>query len=132
MKKIVLILTFFLTGLTQTLSAKNVWYELENETRKSSAGIKDGWYSATVEYTNYNTGTHATYTLNVKVEYNSVVKIDFGNGGSVHTGYNNEGYVYSGGDLYFKKDYYGNINAATATVSISDTNGIRVFEIEIE
>ena len=54
-------------------------------------GIENGWYQATVQYNNYKTGTNSTYTLNVKVEYNNVTVIDFGNGGSVHTGYNNEG-----------------------------------------
>ena len=29
--------------------------------------IDDGWYEATVNYSNYKTGTNATYTLNVKV-----------------------------------------------------------------
>jgi len=58
-------------------------------------GVKDGWYSAKVKYTNYSTGTNSTYSLDVKVEYGNVSKIDFGNGGSVRSCYNNEGYLYS-------------------------------------
>ena len=55
--------------------------------------IDDGWYKAIVM-----TG-YSKYRLNVKVEYDRVVAIDFGNGGSVHTGMNNEGYTYGGGYL---------------------------------
>lgn len=94
-------------------------------------GIGDGWYSATVYYTNYGTGTYSTYTLDVKVQYNTVVAIDFGNGGSVHSGYNNSGYTYSGGYLSFETNYMGNIVAATTTVSVYDSNS-RSFRIIIE
>ncbi len=100
--------------------------------RNIGSGIENGWYEATVKYSNYKTGTYATYTLNVKVEYGSVTKIDFGNGGSVHTGYNSEGYLYTGGYLSYKRNINGDIVAATTTVSISDTNGMRNFEIRIE
>ena len=106
-----------------------------NDTNVNSSyanGINDGWYEAMVDYTNYKTGTVATYTLNVKVEYETVEIIDFGNGGSVHSGYNHEGYVYSGGDLDYETDYSGNIVAATTTVTVSDHNGMRTFEISIE
>ncbi len=95
-------------------------------------GIKDGWYEATVKYSNYNTGTYATYTLDVKVEYGSVVRIDFGNGGSVHSGYNNEGYLYTGGYLNFERDYIGDIIAATTSVTVSDDDGMKYFMIRNE
>ena len=95
-------------------------------------GIEDGWYKATVQYTNYSTGTNSNYTLKVYVQYDTVIKIDFGNGGSVHTGYNNEGYIYGGGTLSFETGYDGNITAATTTVTISDNNGLRYFKIRIE
>lgn len=94
--------------------------------------LDNGWYNATVHYSNYSTGTNATYTLSVKVEYDNVTNIDFGNGGSVHTGYNNEGYVYSGGYLSFEKDFSGNIKAANTTVTVSDNNGMRYYKIRIE
>ena len=94
--------------------------------------IPDGWYKAKVRYTNYSTGTNSIYALNVGIEYGRISKIDFGNGGSVHSGYNNEGYIYSGGNLSYDTDYNGNIVAASATVTISDNNGIRYFKISIE
>jgi hypothetical protein len=83
--------------------------------------IEDGWYAAIVK-----TGINAKYRLNVKVQYNSVVAIDFGNGGSVHTGFNNEGYVYSGGYL----SVYG--DNATATVTVSDGRELKYFYITLE
>ena len=96
-------------------------------------GISDGWYNATVEYYNSSTYKRETYTLSVKVESNSVTAIDFGNGGSVHSGYNNSGYMWAGGYLSFQKDYStGNIKSATANVSVSDSNGMRTFDITIE
>ncbi len=106
--------------------------DLTVESSSVVGGIENGWYQATVQYSNSNTGTNSTYTLNVKVEYNRVVKIDFGNGGSVHTGFNNEGYIYSGGYLYFSTDYKGNISSANATVTVSDSNGMKYFKITIE
>lgn len=95
-------------------------------------GIKDGWYKATVKYSNYSTGYNGVYTLDVKVSYNSIVAIDFGNEGSIHSGYNNEGYIWSGGYISLDKDYNGNIIAANATVSTSDKNGLRYYYIKIE
>lgn len=94
--------------------------------------LENGWYNATVQYSNYATGTNAKYTLSVKVEYDKVTIIDFGNGGSVHTGYNNEGYIFSGGYLKIEKDFSGNTIAAITTVSVSDSNGIRYYKIRIE
>jgi hypothetical protein len=95
-------------------------------------GIKDGWYSAIVKYTNYSTYTNAKYTLDVKVEYGNVTAIDFGNGGSVHKGFNNEGYFYSGGYLSYERDYEGNIVTATARVTITQDGVMKYFEIRIE
>jgi len=95
--------------------------------------LQDGWYSATVKYYNYNTGTRSTYSLDVKVEYDRVVKIDFGNGGSVHSGYNDSGYTYSGGYLSEKTDYYNNVVGYTTKVTIYESNSNTVtFDITIE
>ena len=44
-------------------------------------GYDDGIHCAEVNYYNPNTGTKSTYTLNVVVENNHVVKIKFNNGG---------------------------------------------------
>jgi hypothetical protein len=95
-------------------------------------GIKDGWYKATVKYSNRSTGYNGTYTLDVKVSYNSIVTIDFGNDGYIHSGYNNEGYIWYGGYVTLNKDFQGNITSATATVSTSDNNGLRYYDITIE
>jgi len=99
---------------------------------RSVSTLEDGWYASTVQYSNYSTGTNARYTLNVKVEYDKITNIDFGNGGSVHSGFNNEGYIYSGGFLIVEKDFAGNIVAATAAVTVSDDNGMRYYKIRIE
>jgi hypothetical protein len=131
MKRTILIMSILLAGCFCSLLPQNV-YSTSVDTKPQVYGIKDGWYSATVQYTNYSTGTNATYTLKVYVQYNNVIKIDFGNGGSVHSGYNNEGYIYSGGTIYFETDIDGNIIAGTSTVSTSDSNGIRYFKIRIE
>lgn len=133
MKKRILILGVLLITTSYQINANN-FYEINYNSIKNIVldGIKDGWYSSTVKYSNYSTGTFATYTLDVKVESNRIVRIDFGNGGSVHSGYNEYGYIYSGGYLYFEKDYKGNTIAATASVSISDSNGLRDYKIRIE
>lgn len=138
-------LTLILTILSiQKIKSTTEIYQVENYSayylgrtpKEISAfngyGIKDGWYEAIVKYSNFSTGTNSTYRLNVKVEYNSVVTIDFGNGGSVHNGINHEGYMFTGGYLSFEKDTEGIIIAAKATVSISDKNGMRYFDIRIE
>lgn len=73
---------------------------------------ENGWYEAIVRYHNPNTGTKENYTLNVKVFNDRIITISFGENESVHTGYNNSGYTYSGGDLTFYQDRNGNITSA--------------------
>ena len=51
-----------------------------NET-ENGCKYKDGTHSATVEYYNPDTGTRATYTLDVEVENCEVTEIDFPKGG---------------------------------------------------
>ena len=84
--------------------------------------IENGWYEAIIQYSS-NTGHRATYTLDVKVEQLCVVAILFPNGGSVHKGHNNSGYYYQGGGLYFERDRYGNVVAASTTVYIKYNDG---------
>ena len=45
------------------------------------SALEDGTYTATVDYYNPNTGYSNTYTLDVEVENNQVVQIDFPNDG---------------------------------------------------
>jgi hypothetical protein len=101
--------------------------------KAAESGIKNGWYSATVKYVNYKTYTNATYTLDVHVQYDTVVEIDFGNGGSIHSGYNNSGYTYTGGNLSIERDFDQNVVAATARVTVYESNGnMKTYDIRIE
>ena len=93
----------------------------------SGKSIDDGWYSAIVKYMNPGTYTTSRYRLNVKVQYDRVVAIDFGNGGTLHTGMNNEGYIYNGGTL--STDYSGNV---TATVNVFQGNQSLYYNITLE
>ena len=55
-----------------------------NENTESSYSqnkYPDGTYSATVDYHNPETGYSATYTLDVEVQNNEIVEIDFPKGG---------------------------------------------------
>ena len=93
--------------------------------------IENGRYEATVYYSS-TTGQKSTYELIVTVMNDAVTAIHFGNGGSVHSGFNNEGYIYSGGNLTFSRDYKGNITGASTTVKISYYNGtIQYFKIQL-
>jgi len=89
-------------------------------------GIEDGWYSATVSV-GYN-----KYTLDVYVKYNTVTIIDFGNGGSVHSGPNNSGYSYYGGQLSFSTDYNGNITEASTTVTVTKGYNTKYYNVVID
>ena len=127
-KLIILIMIIFLGNLSPAVhaSSRNVNSYCE------ISPIDNGWYKASVKYYNYNTSTRGNYTLNVKVEYDRVVEIDFGEGGSVHTGFNNSNYTYSGGYLSLNKNYDGEIISASGKVTIRYTNGNTVtFDIEI-
>lgn len=77
--------------------------------------------------------THrATYRLNVKVEKDNVVAIMFEDGGSMHFGFNNHGYIFHRGRLSFKRDAYGNFVGAIAKIQIDYPNGrSQVFTISL-
>jgi len=129
MKKVLILIALIIS--TNFVLAGAI-YPKQSFCDQKTLGIPNGWYKATVEYYNYNTGTRSTYTLKVKVMYDRVVAIDFGNGGTVHDGYNNENYVYGGGYLDYVTDYNTQeITSATATVTITDTSGVRSFKILI-
>lgn len=98
-----------------------------------SRHVEDGVYNATVYYMNVGNSYSAKYTLKVSVSYGRVTKIDFGNGGNVHTGFNNEGYTYSGGELTYKRDNNYDIVSGTASVTIMDPDiKIKRFTIVIQ
>jgi hypothetical protein len=79
------VLVFVLFVAFQSCKKANSNYE-DDETEsfvsesESSEAYPDGTYSADVEYYNPDTGTQNTYTLNVEVESNEVVKINFSSG----------------------------------------------------
>jgi hypothetical protein len=125
MKKTLLSIFLITSLLAPSSSHALVSPALSNVANRTS--IDDGWYSAIVKYMNPNTYTTSKYRLNVKVQYNRVVAIDFGNGGSVHSGFNNEGYFYTGGTL--SSDYSGNV---TATVSVSQGSQLLYYNITLE
>ena len=96
--------------------------------------IKDGSYQANVEIRNRATRKTSLHKLNVMVESDRVVMIDFGDGNAVHAGYNNIGYVYSGGRLDFERDWSTQIiTLASTTVKVvtKDKNTL-TFDIRIE
>jgi hypothetical protein len=131
--KTLLVLIFSFLSYT-SVGINNNCSTLNESICTSVSDIDSGWYAATVRYYNSKTFTRATYTLNVYVEYNTVTKIDFGNGGSVHSGYNNSGYLYTGGNLRINKDYYGNIRSASTSVTVTyyDPFYTQSFDITIE
>lgn len=93
--------------------------------------IKNGKYEATIYYSS-TTGEKSTYQLTVTVSNDNVTAIHFGNNGSVHTGYNNEGYTYYGGALQFSRDYEGNITGASTVIKVRYPNGtVQQFQVEI-
>ena len=107
-------------------------YSFNIDNNVAAGSIENGWYTATVKYFNSSTYTRSTYTLNVRVENDRVTAIDFGNGGSVHSGYNNSGYFYSGGYLYFETDINSNIVAATTKVTVTKNGSSVSYSIRID
>lgn len=93
--------------------------------------LSNGNYEATVRYENLYTGTRSTYTLIVTVESNRVTKIHFGNGGYIHTGYNNSDYLYTGGWLAYRYDQDNSIISATTKVTINRGNSIVVYYVSL-
>lgn len=93
--------------------------------------IENGEYEA-IAYYSSSTGQKSTYQLTVTVISDAVTAIHFKNGGSVHSGFNNEGYTYSGGLLSFSKGYNGKITGASTIVKITYTNGTtQYFQLEL-
>lgn len=92
--------------------------------------IDNGNYNAIVRYHNYSTNTVSNYKLVVTVKNERVTAIHFPNEGSVHSGQNNEGYIYSGGSLIKDIEYDSSgemyIESAKATVQVRDRNGSTV------
>jgi hypothetical protein len=77
-----LFFSFILLLLLSFGCDSNKNYNSETEENDSDEyGYEDGTYCADVTYYNPNTGTKSTYTLEVDVENNELVKIYWSNGG---------------------------------------------------
>lgn len=128
-----ILLILSLICCANNVSAQGYYQSVPNPYHPANqSAIKDGRYEAIVQYSSH-TGHRATYTLDVQVEQLCVVAIIFPNGGYVHKGRNNSGYYFQGGGLYFERDRYGNVIAASTTVYIKyDNGGWQKFEIYIQ
>lgn len=94
--------------------------------------FENGWHQAIVYYDNSNTNTNSRYKLDVKVESNRVITIIFPDGGSLHTGQNNSGYAYSGGDLDLDHHISGEIIRAKTVVKIMTSNSKLTYTVLID
>lgn len=83
--------------------------------------LEDGVYEVVVEYESSSSHS-ATYKLDVYIKNDTVERIYFNNGGSLHSGYNNSDYTYRGGGIYFKTDYEGNIIGGEAKIQVTYNN----------
>lgn len=93
--------------------------------------LDDGVYELKVEYKSHT--THSTqYVLDVCIQNDTITAIYFGNGGSVHRGHNNGGYIWNGGGIRWSTDYYGNIISGYAIVQVSyNGGGWQLFTIRL-
>ncbi len=107
-------------GVPQNYSIPFVEYKPYSPTPAPQRQAPIQVYKAIVEY-NSSTGHTAEYVLNVGVRGSRVEAIYFDNGGSVHTGTNNSGYYFKGGELE-KTTYEGETYYVTK-VTISYNNG---------
>lgn len=98
---------------------------------RTNTVLENGWYDAEVTYYNPRTETKSIYALDVQIHNDRVVAISFGEDGSIHTGDNNSGYSYSGGDLTFYKNKSGKIVSADTTVKIYTNAGSTYFNIKL-
>ena len=75
---VIISLFFFKSCSSAAKDTEEIEYAIEGQT---ADGFEDGTYCAEVDYYNPNTGTSSDYTLEIEVESNEVVQINFGNGG---------------------------------------------------
>ena len=95
--------------------------------------LKDGWYPATVNYSNPKKITMVTSKLKVEVKNDKVIKIDLGNGRVLKATSPEADYVYSGGNLSFEFDRQSQKSVATTSVKIKSSNGkLIIYHIRID
>lgn len=90
--------------------------------------LDDGRYKASVLYYNERTGTKSKYSLQVYVDDDRITKIYFPNGGYIQVGSNS----YTGGDLEFYTDKYGNLDSADTTVRVYRNGSYEYYKVELE
>ena len=128
MKKYLLIVSLLIGSLNIQATAATALTPATGNTQKT---LTDGWYYAEVAYYNYATYLSADYTLKVKVKDGMVIIIYLNNGGTLHWGINNEGYLYTGGKLDVKEDKKSQKLQYTTQVSISNGRSISSYSISI-
>jgi hypothetical protein len=86
----------------------------------------DGEYCAEVEYSNPNTGTNATYQLNVTIEDDYLIEISWPNGGWLDQDHFSSTNI-EDGDCFFTSDkgYEYTVTVLGETCSYTDENEIR-------
>jgi len=126
MKKIALVI-LLLCGL---FCAKSYGSVLRPDTIKT---LPDGQYFADVSLFRYPDNISAEFSsLKLRVRDGIVRVIHLNNGGVIHDGINNEGYMYVGGLVKVKKNKHTGKLEYTAQVTISSAGNISNYTISIE
>ena len=89
--------------------------------------LEDGKYNSTVKYYTSTNPTKSTYTLKVDIVDDRIIRIYFPNGGYIEVGSNN----YTGGNLNFYTDQYGNLDSADTTVKIYRNGRYEYYYVEL-
>ena len=84
--------------------------------------LDDDIYELIVECQS-SSGSNAEYILDVRIQNDNITCIYFNNGGSLHSGWNDSGYTWSGGGIRWNMDYYGDITSGRAIIQVSYNNG---------
>lgn len=127
------IIIFCLGVLSAPATAQMYYTPLHHTTTRNlnEVILDNGIYELPVQYES-NTGHNATYVLNVKIQNDIITCIYFGNGGSVHAGYNNSGYTWSGGGIQWSIDWSGNIQRGIAIIQVVYNDGQwQLFTIQL-
>ena len=123
---ILLIIAFILLkGCVKSCSNDNI--EPEKQSIKKEA-YSDGTYAAEVEYYNPNTGTRNTYTLNVEVENNKLILIQWPQGGWLDNSHFYAEELNSDGKCSFKSDAGYQYNVIITGAETSYPDKIKVSE----
>jgi hypothetical protein len=126
MKKFALILLF----LCSLICTKSYSAPLHADTLKT---LPDGQYFADVTCFRYPDNISTEYSnLKLRVRDGIVRVLHLNNGGVIHDGINNEGYMYVGGLVKVKKNKHTGKLDYTAQITISSAGTISTYTISIE